>query len=619
MRVSLIRTQTVFCGIFAAFFISFFGAAYAQTLDGATRLQSDLNSGLLTPLGARIQILPPKEDFSASPASSSSSSTATSPEVQIQEEILMEPVAASTALDLSASRLWIREIRIEGASFLNQQALQPLVQPYQGQFQTLHSLSPLLVQITSYYREKGYLTTEAYLPPQEIREGVLIVKVQEGVIGNISLEGGRFYSARVINRYLSQKPGSLLNMKQLERDLKAINRFEDGIKVKAFLSPGQEPGQTNIKLKVAERQPWQISPTLDNQGRYFIGLYRAGLEIRNNSLLRQSDRLYARYLGAEGMQVGMASYSVPLNRWGTELSGSWAFSHVDVKLPVNNAPSITGRSYNAGVMLSQPLGENRNWQLDAGLNWQRTDNFFEGEQTNRTDVHSFQLGLNFDRYDRWGRTFNRVQNTVAFKGAGARDSFWKVENYFYRVFALPKNNLVILKSYGQWTPDALPPIQQFQLGGYNSVRGFTEGVLIGDRGYNLGAEYRFPIPGLGRISPWMGQRVQGSLFYDFGQVWLDSSNPAYNRRTATLAKTTLLQGVGFGIRTQLSRYLQGFVDVGFGLGNRKEVEPEGRQPTARVHLGIRSDFLPTDYKIRNTGLRPYKPPRLAKQVSPVVH
>lgn len=616
VRVKLTRLQKIVCLLCGTLFFLFSAAGFAQSLESApAALRSNLNSsslnpGLLTPLGAKLQTIQQPPDLFAPPASS---------DVTLQDEVHLEPSVAPALSAQPASRLWIQEIQIQGASLLNQQALNPLTQPYEGQFQTINSLGPLLTQITEYYRDKGYLTTEAYIPPQEVKDGVLTVQVQEGVVGSISLEGNRFYSARVINRYLSQKPGSLLNMKQLERDLKVINRFEDGIKVKAFLSPGQEAGQTNIKLKVAERQPWQISPTVDNQGRYFIGLYRAGLEVRNNSLLKQSDRLYARYLGAEGMQVAMASYNFPLNRFGTEISGNWAFSHVDVKLPVQNAPSITGRSYNGGVMLSQPLGANRNWQLDAGLNWQRSENFFEGDPANRTDVHSFQVGLNFDRYDRWGRTFNRVQNTVAFKGLGGSNSFWKAENYFYRVLALPKNNLLILKSYGQWTPDALPPIQQFQLGGYSSVRGFTEGVLIGDRGYNLGAEYRFPIPGLGRISPWVGQRVQGSLFYDFGQVWKDSSNPAYNPRTATLAKATLLQGVGFGFRTQLSRYLQGFVDVGFGLGNRKEIEPEGRQPTARVHFGIRSDFLPTDYKMRNNNMLPYKPPRLAKQMSPAVH
>jgi hemolysin activation/secretion protein len=152
----------------------------------------------------------------------------------------------------------------------------------------------------------------------------------------------------------------------------------------------------------------------------------------------------------------------------------------------------------------------------------------------------------------------------------------------------------------------LPSVQQFQLGGENSVRGFTEGVLIGDRGYNLGVEYRFPVPGLKYVSKWASDRIQGSLFYDIGQVWKDSSNPFYDPKTATLSKTTLLQGVGFGVRAQLTRFLQGFVDVGFGLGDRKDIEPERRQPTARVHFGVRSDFLPYDYKMRNQKIRVYR-------------
>jgi hemolysin activation/secretion protein len=244
--------------------------------------------------------------------------------------------------------------------------------------------------------------------------------------------------------------------------------------------------------------------------------------------------------------------------------------------------------------------------MDAGFNWQRATNFFEGDLTHSAEVHSIQTGLNFDRYDRWGRTFNRVQNSFAFSGAGATSSFWKVENFFNRLIVLPKNNLLILKAYGQWTPDALPALQQFQLGGQSSVRGFTEGALIGDRGYNLGVEHRFPLPGLRFISPWASQRIQGALFYDLGQVWNDKSNPLYNPKTATLAKTTLLQGVGFGFRAQLTRFMQGFIDVGFGLGDRRAIEPEGRQPTARVHFGVRSDFLPTDYKMRSEKSRLYR-------------
>jgi hemolysin activation/secretion protein len=531
------------------------------------------------------------------------------------EEIKLDLPASTPQAHFSSGAFPIRKIGIEGATLLSEEEAKRMTQPYEGSFQTLESLGKLVEQITGYYREKGYLTTEAFIPPQAIQDGLLTIQVQEGHIGNIHIEGNRFYRARVIGRNLSQKPGAPLNFRKLERDLNASNRFNEGYKVKAFLSAGDQPGSTDIRLKVAERQPFQVSPTFDNQGRYFIGLYRAGAEVRNDSLLKSGDRLYGRYIGATGTQVGLGSYTVPLNRWGTEVSGNFSYSRVNVKLPIETPPLITGKSYSAGVSLSQPLGRNRNWLMDAGFNWQRATNFFEGDPTNLEEVHAIQTGLNFDRYDRWGRTFNRTQNTFAFTGAGATSSFWKVENFFNRLIVLPNNNLLILKAYGQWTPDALPALQQFQLGGQSSVRGFTEGVLTGDRGYNLGVEHRFPLPGLRFISPWTSQRIQGALFYDLGQVWNDKSNPLYNPKTATLAKATLLQGVGFGFRAQLTRFMQGFVDVGFGLGDRKAIEPEGRQPTARVHFGVRSDFLPTDYKVRNENPRLYQQPKLDQKSS----
>lgn len=522
------------------------------------------------------------------------------------EEIKLDVPAPQAQVPQSSPAFLVRKIVIRGITLLKEDEAQKMVAPYEGQPQTLENLDRLVAKITAFYREQGYLTTEAFLPPQEVKDGVLIIQVQEGSVGTISMEGNRFYRVRVIGRNLRQKPGERLNFRVLEKDLNQINRFADGYKVKAFLSAGDKPGESNIKLKVAERQPFQISPTFDNQGRYFVGLYRLGVEARDDSLFRSGDRLYARWIGAEGTRVAIGSYSVPLNRFGTELGGTFAYSHVNVKLPIENPPEITGNSYNAGISLTQPLGRKRQWQLDGGFNWQRVNNFFEGEQTNSDEVHSLQLGLNFDHYDRWGRTFNRLQNTVAFRGAGTDNSFWKIENFFNRLIILPKNNLIILKSYAQWTPDALPSVQQFQIGGENSVRGFTEGVLIGDRGYNLGVEYRFPLPGLKYVSKWASDRVQGALFYDIGQVWKDSSNPFYDPKTATLSKATLLQGVGFGFRTQLNRFLQGFVDVGFGLGDRKDIEPERRQPTARVHFGVRSDFLPYDYKMRNQKIRVYR-------------
>jgi hemolysin activation/secretion protein len=501
----------------------------------------------------------------------------------------------------------VDQIRIEGVTLFTQADMATVAAPYIGKEQTLTQLNSLVNAITDIYRQKGYLTTEAFIPPQDVVDGVLTIQVQEGFIGKISVEGNRFYRAKLVKRAVQLQPGDLLNFRTLENDLNRINRLNDGYKVKAALSAGDHPGQTNIKLRVAERQPFQISGTYDNQGRPFIGRYRGGVEFRNDSLTTLGDRLYGRWIGSEGTHVAMGSYALPLNRFGTELTASFAHSHVNVKLPVEEPPKIVGKAYSTSLGLSQPLDRERHWVADVGLSWQRISSYFDGDKTDFTDVRSIQAGLNFNRYDRWGRTFNRVQNTFAIGGVGGTARFWKVENYFNRLVVLPKNNLLILKAYAQVTPDGLPAGEQFQIGGQNSVRGYTEGLLIGDRGVNVGIEHRFPVPGLKLISPWLSQRVQAAWFYDYGRVWLDRSNDTYIKGRSDLRERTLLQSVGFGFRAQLTRFMQGFIDVGFGLGDRKNVEPERRQPTARVHFGVRTDLLPETYRMRSQKMNVYMP------------
>ena len=559
-------------------------AAQAQNYNGIQTLQGQQNPGLLTnPSNNQIPAdLRDKTQFKPQP----------------QEEIKLDLPEQKTQSDAPAIKIPTTQIRIEGVTIFKAQEIQDLVTPYVGKEQTLAQLNALAASIAELYHKRGYLTAEAYLPPQDIVDGVLTIRVQEGRAGNISIEGAKFYKARLVKNALSQKPGELLNFRVLEKELNRVNRLSDGYKVKAFLAAGNAPGQTDLHIRMAERQPLQLSGVADNQGRPFIGIYRGGVDLRSGSLTGNDDNFNISWRANSNLQLAMASYSIPLNRFGTTLSTNAAYSHVNIMLPVQNPPDIVGKSLTTSITLSQPLDRDKHLTLDSSLMWGRTSSFFDGDQTSLTDVRALQTGLSFNRNDRWGRTFNRLQSTVAFGGIGSTAQFWKLENYFNRLVYLPKNNLLILRANMQMTPDALPASQQFQIGGAYTVRGFTEGLLIGDRGVNLGIEDRFPIPGLKKISPWLGNRLQMALFYDYGRVWLDHSNPTFVKGISNLPQRTLLQGVGFGFRMQLTRFMQGFVDVGFGLGDRKDVEPQRNQPTARVHFGIRTDLLPDAYRMR---------------------
>jgi len=555
----------------------------AESFNGVNTLSGQQNPGLLTNPSQIPNDLRDRTQFRAKP---------------LDDEIKLELPKQKKETEASSLIIPVNQIRIEGVTLFKPKEIQALLEPYVGKEQTLGQLNALANGLTDLYHRKGFYTAEAYIPPQDIVNGVVTIRVQEGRVGKISIEGAHFYRARLVKNALSQKPNQLLNFKALEGDLNSINRLNDGYKVKAFLTAGDGPGRTDLHVRMAEKQPLQISGVADNQGRPFIGIYRGGVDLKSDSLTGNGDRLSTSWRANSNMQVAMGTYTIPLNRFGTELSLNGAFSHVNVVLPVKDPPNIVGKSLTTSVTLSQPLDRERRLVLDSSLMWSRVHSLFDGDQTSFTDVRALQTGLSFNHYDRWGRTFNRLQSTVAAGGIGSTTQFWKVENYFNRLIYLPKNNLLILRGSAQLTPDALPSSQQFQIGGANTVRGFTEGLLIGDRGVNFGIEHRFPIPGLRKLNPWIGSRLQMAWFYDYGRVWLDHSNPNYVKGVSTLPQRTLLQGVGFGFRMQLTRLMQGFVDFGFGLENRNSVEPLHHQPTARVHFGIRTDLLPDTYRMR---------------------
>jgi len=558
----------------------------------AQMMYSQGNAGLLLPSGT---------DNLSAPGSS----TSAFPIEREAPTIKVAPQAPIVQVDRDVFN--VQRIDVEGNSIISNEQMRNLVAPYEGRELTPADLTNLVNKINETYRLKGYLTSLAFIPPQDLERGAITVKVLEGMVGDMEVTGNKYFKAKVIANHIKEKPGDPLNIPQLEKELLRINRTEP-YRLKATLTPGTNTGETNLQLQVKEQQPYQVALLADNAGRPGIGTYRYGMELSDRNVSGIGDRFTTRWMMGAGQQLASAGYSRPVNNRGGEVSGLFGFSHVNVDLAslgVKNQPSLVGNAYNYSLLYSQPFDRDRTWVGDIGLNARRASSFFDGDKTRSNDVRSLSLGLNFDKYDRLGRTFARTQATIAPEMLGANTHFFKLENYATRVVKLPKNNLFIFRGYSQWSPDPLPPIEQFQLGGINSVRGYTQGLLLGDKGYSLNAEWRWPIPMLSHVNPWLDQRLQGAFFFDYGQAWLNKNNPFYIAGVSNTSKRTSLMSAGVGLRAHLTDYLQGYADLGFGLLNRGDVEPNA-QPTVRVHFGVRSELLSNDYKSRTDKVTPIK-------------
>ncbi|HEY9668546.1 MAG TPA: BamA/TamA family outer membrane protein, partial [Coleofasciculaceae cyanobacterium] len=96
------------------------------------------------------------------------------------------------------------------------------------------------------------------------------------------------------------------------------------------------------------------------------------------------------------------------------------------------------------------------------------------------------------------------------------------------------------------------PIEQFSIGGIDTVRGYRQNQRVADNGIAGSIELRYPIlrqpDGLGTL--------QLVPFFDIGTVW---------NNEAEISSPTTLASIGLGLHWQLDPYLSARLDWGIPL------------------------------------------------------
>jgi hemolysin activation/secretion protein len=142
---------------------------------------------------------------------------------------------------------------------------------------------------------------------------------------------------------------------------------------------------------------------------------------------------------------------------------------------------------------------------------------------------------------------------------------WRVQGQYVRLLA--PDTLFVVRSDLQLSADPLVPLEQFALGGQQSVRGYRQDALLTDNGFLASAEVRLPILRVKRVKG----VLQLAPFVDFGVGWNHAgiSNPNPN----TLA------GVGVGLQWQMGDWLTARFDWGFPLTSldtqKKSLQEQG--------------------------------------------
>lgn len=431
----------------------------------------------------------------------------------------------------------IRQLVLEGADHLRPKFRAQLEQRYTGEL-GISDVEQLLTDLTRHYVLRGYATTRAYLPEQDLASGVLRVKVVEGRVERI--EGAHLRA----NIFPAAK-GDLLNLRPLEQGIDNLNRLASN-NAALDLQPGSQPGDTIVAVKNQPGRRWRASGSFDSTGSSDTGRDQASGTFTLEDPLGFADSLTVNHRRAvpyhansKASEATNVSYSAP---WGWHLLtvGGAASTYAMTTAPSGYPLPFDGRSCSVFGRLDRSLYRSATARLDASatLNWRSSKNYLFGTliSVSSRDTTSVDVDLNYST-SLLGGTFTASAGLGwglplfgALSDPRGLVRYAPHAEYLKGTFSLSFTRPLVLDGRtfvfssalnGQYSPRVLYGTDQLTVGGLYSVRGFDKSVLAGDSGYvwrnDLSLPLAVPAPVSGRLGSRLGLRPYVGI--DHGYAW----------------------------------------------------------------------------------------------------
>lgn len=469
----------------------------------------------------------------------------------------------------------LKGVNITGNTVESSDTLNSFVTLKTGEILNSRELNKAVTAIQERYRRDGYIL--AKITDMNIdKNGILNLKVNEGILEGYKVKGNTKTKERVILREMRQKPGEPFNSKLARRSMQRVYNlgfFED---VNIKMNPGVDPNAVVMELDVTEKRTgsFGIGAGYSSEDGV-IGMVSIG----DTNFRGTGDAISLTY-ETSGDDTDAHGYTFSYRRpWldsketvGTFRIYNRTYEYDDYDTS-GDLKETYMRKYSGGeIVFGRPVSEystnyvtlrNRkdsyvrhvddgnmgDRSTDAYKQW-RDDNFgttrsvtFEHVTDTRDNVYNPMSG-------------SRLSLSGEFAGFGGDFDFQKYTVDGQRYIRAGRSQVWALRArYGIGNGD-ISEFNQYRIGGQGSLRGYREDQFRGDREFLGTLEYRFPII----------KKVQGALFTDWGGAW-DSGLTPDNMHGSV--------GVGIALTTPIGplRFDYGWGDDG-----------------GRVHFSVGSTF-----------------------------
>lgn len=432
--------------------------------------------------------------------------------------------------------------------------IQRIVKQYEGRKLSFEQLLSIRSAITNLYVSHGYITSGAFLSVQDITDGVVRVQVLEGELEEITIQGLKRLRENYVLSRLATVKQSPVNLQQLVSKLQLLQLDPLFERVEAELVQGSSLQHSVLLIKLQEAPALNSSFKVDNYESPSIGSLGATAAISHNNILGFGDRLEIDAKFTRGINSYDFDYQFPINAQGGTVRLHYSNGSNRVIEPPFAPLNIKGQVQTYAVSFRQPIIRTPQTEFTLGLSAD-----FSNSETFLLDDEPYSFstgpenGVSRIRAIRFTQDWvNRQPNqviavrsqlnwglgilgaTVNDTGVDGRFLSWLGQVQWVRSLNAQRDAIVAMRAAAQLTGDSLLPLEQFSIGGINTIRGYRTNQRLADNGIVGSIEVQLPVLrsnsfGLLQIVP----------FLDAGVAW--------DNRDATTEMNTLV-GTGLGLR-----------------------------------------------------------------------
>ena len=463
------------------------------------------------------------------------------------DEVVAE--ADKSQPDPEASCFELATVTLVGSTLMDQPMVDVMFGGEIGSCITPGLIGSALERLNGHFLDAGFVTTRAYITPQDLKTGTLEITVVEGTIEDIRLNDNTAEDRQRIRMAFAARPGDILNINDIDQGLAQINRPQSVVAT-LNLVPGSEAGQTIVQIdEKLVRNPVRYKLGVDNSGSKSTGTTKSTLGVDADNLLSMNETISVSHIGSADTNALAGSITLPVGRNTIEASGSYS----DYLSDVDQYTQIFGRTDTRELKLTRALFKTGAGDVKAEMSLtkkstRRTINDLvlapQRLTTARAGLkYSGKLengtSLSANLYLAAGTKLLNATRDVNLHKTAPRAQFQKVQMDGSLTFPQFPGMTIQTSYAGQLAPHPLYSSEQISVGGQKSVRGFKGNSISGDSGFYAQTDIIIPLPerlGQGVLAPYVpGMQLYGGV--DVGAA-----------RDLANGKTNVVGGGGGGMR-----------------------------------------------------------------------